>query len=170
MQNVKRLIDHSKGKVIPLKITREYLANYICLESRIKSIRRRLRYFDTHPLGSSHGVVKGSMETFPFAQCHFVVSGSDVKSDENRNKKVSQLIVELRSKEALYEKMKIDIEMFVENTEMLSLEESTVLRLKYIDGYTDEQIGCELGYDRNTISKKIDKIIEKCELSHNSHS
>lgn len=110
------------------------------------------------------------MENFPFAQCHFVISGSDVKSDENRNKKVSQLIVELRSKEEQYEKMKIDIEMFVESTDVLLLEESTILRLKYIDGYTDDQIGSELGYDRSTISKKIDKIIEKCELSHNSHS
>lgn len=153
-----------------MEITREYLESYICLESRIKSIRRRLKYFENHPLGGSHGVVKGSMENFPYAQRHFVVSGSNLISSENRNKTVSQLLIELRSKEEQYEKMKIDIEVFVESSDFLSLEESTILRLKYIDNYTDEQIGRELGYDRSTISKKIDKIIEKCELSHNSHS
>ena len=150
-------------------ITREYFENYSCLESRIKSIRRRLKYFEEHPLASSHGVVKGSMASFPYAQCHFVVSGADVKSDEERNKKISQLIIELRSKEMQLEEMKLDIELFVERTDILNFEESTILRLKYIDGYTDEMIGEELGFDRSTISKKIDRIIEKCELSHKSH-
>lgn len=151
-------------------ITREYLANYVYLESRIKSIRRRLRYFEQHPLTASYGVVKGSMGDFPYAAKHFVVSGAEVKSDTERNQTVSQLIVDLKRNEQLFEDMKLDIEMFIENSDNLNIEEQTILRLKYIDRFTDEQIGSELGYDRSSISKKIDKIIEKCEVSPNSQS
>ena len=39
---------------------------------------------------------------------------------------------------------------------------------EYVDGFTDEQIGEELGYDRSTISRKIDKIVKKCDVAHHS--
>ena len=149
-------------------ITREFLAQYIYLDSYIKSIRRRLKYFENHPVLAEHGVVSGSMKGFPYAQCHFVVSGPNVKSDEDRKKLVSQLVVDLHGNEQLYEDMKLDIEMFVESLEYV--EDKAIMRVKYIDKWTDERIGSELGYDRSTISKKIDKIIKQSELSHNSHS
>lgn len=153
-----------------MKITRKYLSNYSCLESRIKSIKRRLRYFDSHPLTASHGVVKGSMAEFPYAECQFIVGGAEPTSARDRDTIVSQLIVDLRRNEQLFEDMKLGIELLIENEEELDLEEQTILRLKYVDGFTDAQIGMELGYDRSTISKKIDKIIEKCEVSHKSQS
>ena len=149
-------------------ITRENLTQYIYLDSYIKSIRRRLKYFKEHPVKASHGVVKGSMTVFPYAQCHFVVSGADVKSDAERKKLVSQLLVDLKGHMQLYEDMKLDIEMFIESLE--KVEDRAILRLKYIDKWTDERIGAELGYDRSSISKKIDKIINENELSHNSQS
>lgn len=149
-------------------ITREFLAQYVYLESYLKSIRRRLRYFEKHPVLASHGVVSGSMQEFPYAQCHFVVSGSNVKSDSERKRIVNQLIIDLRAHEQLYEDMKLDIEVFIDCLE--NIEDKAILRLKYIDNWTYERIGEELGYDRTTISKRIDKIIEKSELSHNSHS
>lgn len=149
-------------------ITREYLAQYIYLDSYIKSIRRRIKYFENHPVIAEHGVVRGSMKNFPYAQCHFVLSGPNVKSDEERKKLVSQLVVDLHGNEQLYEDMKLDIEMFIESLD--SIEDRAIMRLKYIDKWTDERIGAELGYDRSTISKKIDKIIKQSELSHNSHS
>ncbi len=149
-------------------ITREFLAQYVYLDSYLKSIRRRLKYFENHPVLSEHGVVRGSMRGFPYAQCHFVVSGPNVKSDEERKKLVKQLAIDLRGNQQLYEDMKIDIEMFIERLD--KIEDKAIMRLKYIDKWTDERIGAELGYDRSTISKKIDKIITKSELSHNSHS
>ncbi len=149
-------------------ITREYLAQYIYLESYLKSIRRRLRYFETHPLASEHGVVSGSRKDFPYIGCHFVISGANVKSDEERKKLVSQLKLDLVGNQRLYEDMQIDIEIFVESLE--DIEDKTILRLKYIDRFTDDRIARELGYDRSTVSKKIDKILEKMQVSHNSHS
>ena len=149
-------------------ITREYLAQYIYLDSYIKSIRRRIKYFENHPVIAEHGVVTGSMKNFTYDQCHFVLSGPNVTSDEERKKLVSQLVVDLHGNEQLYEDMKLDIEMFIESLD--SIEDRAIMRLKYIDKWTDERIGAELGYDRSTISKKIDKIIKQSELSHNSHS
>lgn len=149
-------------------ITREFLAQYIYLDSYIKSIRRRLKYFQNHPVLAAHGVVSGSMKEFPYAQCHFVVSAPNVKSDEERKRIVNQLIMDLNGNEQLYEDMKLDIEIFIESLD--NIEDKVILRLKYIDNWTYERIGEELGYDRTTISKRIDKIIEKSELSHNSRS
>ena len=149
-------------------ITREFLAQYVYLDSYIKSIRRRLKYFEKHPVLAEHGVVSGSMKEFPYAECHFVVSGPKVKNDLERKRIVNQLIIDLHSHGQLYEDMKLDIEVFIDSLE--NIEDKVILRLKYIDNWTYERIGEELGYDRTTISKRIDKIIEKNELSHNSHS
>ena len=149
-------------------ITREFLAQYVYLDSYIKSIRRRLKYFENHPITSVHGVVSGSMKEFPFAQCHFVISAPNVKSDEERKRIVNQLIVDLHGNEQLYEDMKLDIELFIES--LTKIEDKAILRLKYIDKWTDERIGAELGYDRSTISKKIDKILTENQVSHKSHS
>ncbi len=148
-------------------ITREYLAQYVYLESYLESIRRRLKYFEEHPLQAEHGVVNGSMQNFPYTQCRYVVSGPNVKSDAERKKLVRQLLVDLHAHKQLYEDMKLDIEIFIESLD--NLEERTILRLKYIDKWKDEKIGEKLGYDRSTISKKIDKIIRKSETSHKSH-
>ncbi len=151
-----------------MKITRDFFANYVYLESRIKSIKRRLHYFETHPLTTEDGIVKGSMNRFPYTECHFVVSGVRSKSREERENAVNQLVTDLKRNECVFEDMKLDIESFLENTEILTMGEQTVLRLKYFDGFTDEQIGEELGYDRSTISRKIDKIVRKCDVAHHS--
>ncbi len=168
MRNARLCLDHIRGVYREMIITREFLAQYVYLDSYIKSIQRRLRYFEKHPVSASHGVVSGSMQNFPYAQCHFVVSGPNVKSDEERKKLVSQLLIDLQGNQQLYEDMKLDIEMFIESLD--KIEDKAILRLKYIDKWTDERIGSELGYDRSTISKKIDKIITENEVSHNSQS
>lgn len=142
-------------------VTREYFANYKYLKSMIKSIERRLRYFQNHPLASSHGVVKGSMKVFPYAECHFVISGASVKSDEERKNITKQLMIDLEGNKQLYEDMKLDIEAFIEDTDLFNLEERTIFRLKFLDGMKDREIGEELGYDRSTISKRIEDIMNK---------
>ena len=81
---------------------------------------------------------------------------------------MNQLIVDLHGNEQLYEDMKLDIELFIES--LTKIEDKAILRLKYIDKWTDERIGAELGYDRSTIYKKIDKILTENQVSHNSHS
>lgn len=81
---------------------------------------------------------------------------------------MKQLVIDLEGNKKLYEDMKLDIESFINKLD--SIEDKTIMRLKYIDRYTDEQIGRELKFDRSTINRKIDKIIKKSEVAHNSHS
>lgn len=145
-------------------LTREFFANYKYLDSMIKSMERRLRYFENHPLASSHGVVKGSMKVFPYVECHFVVSGANVKSSEERNKAIRQLSLDLINNKQLYEDMKLDIERFIFDNDDLTLEEQTIFRLKYIDEWSLEKIGRELGYDKSVISRKIDNVINRLDV------
>lgn len=147
-------------------ITREYLAQYTYLESQIKSMERKLRYYEKHPLTAYHGVVKGSMGGFPYAQCHFVVSAPEIKSDEERKRKISQLIIDVKGNKQLYEDMKLDIECFVEN--ISDLEMKTIMQMKFVDNLPLEKIGDQLGYDKSSISKKIDRFLKSCEDSTNS--
>lgn len=142
-------------------LTKAFFANYKYLGSMIKSMDRRLRYLENHPLISEYGVVKGSMENFPYTACHFVVSGSSVKSSEERENTVNQLTIDLEGNKQLYEDMKMDIERFIFDNPDLTLEEQTIFRLKFIDEMSFEKIGDELGFDKSSISKKIDRVLER---------
>lgn len=155
-------------------LTKEYLANYKYLKSMIKSIERRLKYYENHPLTSSHGVVNGSMQSFPYAACHFVVSGASVKSSEEREKTINQLMIDLEGNKRLFEDMKLDIETFIFDNPRLSIEEQTILRLKYIENRSLEEIGKELWYDKSVIARKIDSALDRlnnsCDVSEISSS
>jgi len=142
-------------------LTKEFFANYKYLGSMVKSMERRLKYFENHPLVSEYGVVKGSMSTFPYAQCHFVVSGASVKSSEERENAIKQLILDLKANKQLYEDMKLEIERFIFDNPDLTLEEQTILRLKYIENWSYEKIGSELGYDKSVISRKVDSVLDR---------
>lgn len=141
-----------------MQITRDFLSQYIYLESEIKRIDRRLEYYKDHPLISEHGVVKGSMGQFPYAECHFVVSAPRVLSDEERQKKIRQLVIDLEGNKSLYEDMKLEIEGFLET--LSDMEMKSILKMKYVDRKRDCDIARELGYERSTVTKKIDSFFK----------
>lgn len=143
-------------------LTREYLATYTYLESEIKRIRRRVKYYEKHPLQAEYGIVKGSMQQFPYVECNFVVSGVRPKSSEEREKQIRQLVIDLKGNEQLYEDMKLDIECYLES--LRDIEMKMILQMKYVDGYTDKEIADRLNYDRTTISKKIDRFLDDHEI------
>lgn len=150
-----------------MQITIDYLSQYTYLESEIKRIQRRIDYYKNNSLKAEHGVVKGSMNEFPYAQCHFVVSGSTIKSTPERDNKAKQLLIDLIGNKQIYMDMKLEIELFIET--ISDLEIKNIMTSRYVDGMTFEEIGDELGYDRTSISKKIDKFMENERVSHNSH-
>lgn len=142
-------------------LTREYLANYTYLESEIKRIKRRIKFYEDNPLRSEYGIVKGSLKQFPYTECHFVVSGANVKSNEEREKMVRQLLIDLKGNEQLFEDMKLEIECFLENIPPEEIEIKHILSMKYVERKTENEIAVELGYDRRSIGKKIDRFIMK---------
>lgn len=143
-----------------MKLTREYLATYTYLESEIKRIKRRIKYYENNPLTSEYGIVKGSLQQFPYTECHFVVSGANVKSNEEREKAIRQLLIDLKGNEQLFEDMKLAIECFLEKLGPGQLEMKQILYYRYVERWPFEDIAKEMNYDRTTIQKKIDKFLE----------
>lgn len=143
-----------------MKLTREYLATYTYLESEIKRLRRRIKYYENNPLTSEYGIVKGSLQQFPYTECHFVVSGANVKSNEEREKAVRQLLIDLKGNEQLFEDMKLEIECFLEKLGPGLLEMKQILYYRYVERWPFEDIAKEMNYDRTTIQKKIDKFLD----------
>ena len=141
-------------------LTREYLATYTYLESEIKRIQRRIKYYKDHPVRQSYGVVKGSMQQFPFAECHFVVSGPTIKNPAERDKAIRQLIIDLKGNLQLFEDMKLDIETYLETLPPEQLEIKHILALKYVERKKDREIAKILICDRSTITKKIDRFLD----------
>lgn len=148
-------------------LSRENMEKYSALEREIKRINRKLDYYANNPVSGQHGVVKGSMSGFPYAECHIVVGAPDVKSTDERHKKVQNLLMELYANKKAYEEFIIDIEIAIEKVEDTEMRQ--ILDYKYIEKLSDSTIGKKLGYDRSTISKKLTKFFES-QLSHNSHS
>lgn len=144
-----------------MKLTREYLATYTYLESEIKRLRRRIKHYENNPLTSEYGIVKGSLKQFPFTECHFVVSGANVKSNEEREKMVLQLLIDLKGNEQLFEDMKLEIECFLEKLPVEEVEIKHILAMKYVERVSEGEIANELGYERRAIGKKIDRFLSK---------
>lgn len=147
-------------------LTRKILEDYIKTEREIKRIQRKLDYYAKHPLSGSHGVVRGSMEKFPYAQCHFVVSAPSLKSDEDRKKTVQQLIIDLSGNQMLYNDMRLEIDVAIE--EIKDLEIRNIIQRKYVDRWTDEKIGEEMNYSRRAIGDKLDRWLARQEVEHDS--
>lgn len=142
-----------------ITLTREYLTTYVYLESEIKRIRSRIKYYETHPLQREYGVVRGSLQQFPFTECNFVVSGLAVKSLEERDQKINQLLIDLKGNEQLFEDMKLEIELYLESLPPDQIEIKHILALKYVDRMKDGKIAEKLNCDRSTIIKKIDRFL-----------
>lgn len=143
-----------------MKLTREYLATYTYLESEIKRLRRRIKYYENNPLTSEYGIVKGSLQQFPYTECHFVVSGANVKSNEEREKAVRQLLIDLKGNEQLFEDMKLEIECFLEKLGPEQLEMKQILYFRYVERWSYDEIARKLNYDRTTVQKKIDRFLD----------
>ena len=139
-------------------LTRKIFEDYLNIEHEIRRLNRKLDYYSRHPLSSEHGVVKGSMGGFPYAQCHFVVGAPDVKTSTERHERVMFLMIEIGNKKNEYENMQFEIDMAIE--EISDLEIKQIIQLKYIERWTDEEIGEELGLERSTVSKKLTKYFD----------
>ena len=148
-------------------LNRQLMDNYSKLGREINRINKKIDYYANNPLGASHGVVNGSMNRFPYAECHFVVGAPSIPQTTKREENVRNLLIDLGNKKNEYENLKTDIDIAIECIDDMEMRQ--ILQYKYIDEMTDAEIGKELGYDRSTISKKIEKFFEE-QLSHNSHS
>ena len=102
-------------------VSKELFEKYNAIEREIKRINRKLDYYSQHPMSGIHGVVSGSRRDFPYSECHFVISGSDVKSDEARKQKIQNLMIALQERKREYENIQIEIDIAIEEIEDIEM-------------------------------------------------
>lgn len=141
-----------------MKLTRELLESYSSLDREINMLEDKLHYFASKQIPAEHGVVQSSMKDYPYAPTHLVLSGSDIKSDEEHQKRLKQKIIELSSKKRAFEELEIEVDDAIE--EIKDLEIKQIIEMKYILGLTDMEIADELGYHRTYIGKKIKDFLQ----------
>lgn len=140
-------------------LTKQMLDNYLKLRRELERINKKLDYYANTPLRASHGVVQGSSRGFPYTECRIVVGAPSMEDTKEREQKVRQLMVKLGERKKEYEQLKMDIDIAIEDIEDMEMRQ--IFQYKYIDEMSNQEIGEELGYDRTTITKKINRFLDK---------
>ncbi|MBQ8519255.1 MAG: hypothetical protein IJ455_06620 [Agathobacter sp.] len=147
-------------------LTRQVLEDYQKLGREIARINKKIDYYANTPLKAIHGIVKGSTKGFPYTERRIEVGAPSIADTKQREQKVRELMICLASRKKEYEQLKFDIDIAIEAIEDMEMRQ--IFQYRYIDEMTILEIGELLGYDRSTISKKIDRFLEK-QVSPTSH-
>ena len=106
----------------------------------------KLNNFKFQPESMEEDIVTGSDNEFPYAPHHFKIRGyGSVEYPKQRNK--------LREKIARVRAEIEEVERYIDNVE--DPEMRNILTMYYELGMTHEQIAERYGYERSTITKKI---------------
>lgn len=140
-------------------LTRENMEIYQNIERELERIDRKLDYYAQHPLSVCHGVVRGSCSEFPFQQRRFTVTAPEGRYQEERDYKIRGLLRELATKKRQYEEVRLEIDIAIE--QISDMEMRQIFQYKYMDGMSNAKIGAVLGYDRTTITKKLERFFEQ---------
>lgn len=136
---------------------------YVKNKKELLSVEKRLRKLQNslESVEDVSGKVEKSSDSFPYIKEHITVQIPDPKESDRIKKRIleketrkTELLKKISAVEDFIDQMQpgIDKEMF----EML-----------FLDGMTQKEVGDELGFERSSISKRVDAILN---LSHHSHS
>lgn len=142
-----------------MRLTKEILEQYGLMEREIKRIEDKIERYSHYQIPSEHGVVKGSMREYPFAEKHFVLSGSDVKSEDSLQDKLKQLLITLEQKHEEFLLFSADVGMAIEELDDVEMKE--LIDEKFIQRMTDNEIAQKHNLERSTVTKKFTKFFEK---------
>lgn len=140
-------------------LTRKILEDYVHLDKEIQMLEQKLDYYASKQIKSTHGVVQSSMMSYPYAQTHIVLSGSDVKSDQEYQAKLRQKIITLAEKKRRFDHLEIEIDDAIESIDNLEMKQ--IIEMKYMWGFTDEEIGSELNLERSSVTKKLKRFFNE---------
>ena len=85
-----------------MNLTKELLKEYQQCENEIIRLENRIEHYANLVIPSEHGVVRGSMREYPYAEKSFILSGSNIKSDKERNDKLNQLLFTLEERKKYF--------------------------------------------------------------------
>lgn len=141
-----------------MELTKALLKEYQNRENEIIRIENRIDHYTHLVIPSEHGVVRGSMKDFPYAEKQFVLSGSDIKSDKDRNDKLNQLLFTLEQRKREFIDIDIEVGLAIEAIEDVEMRQMIVE--KFINHLTDKEIGEKIGYERSVITRKINNFLK----------
>ena len=141
-----------------MELTKSLLKEYQNRENEIIRLEERIDHFTHMVIPSEHGVVRGSMREYPFAQKSFVLSGSDVKSDKERNDKLRQLLFTLEERKKAFIDIDIEVGLAIEAIEDVVMRQ--IIVEKFINHLTDREIADKIGYERSVITRKLNNFLK----------
>ena len=136
-----------------MTLTKQILDDYQAKEREIRRLEDKIDYYASYVTPMEHGVVAGSRKDFPYSACHFVLSGTDPKSDDARQNKIKELLIALQERRTYFLDLEIAVGKAIEEIENAEMRQ--IIEDKFVKGMTDLEIAEELGYERSTVAKKI---------------
>ena len=140
-------------------MTKELLNNYRYLDEVIKKDEAKLQHYKDNPPSAYIGKVQASNKEFPYQRTSIEVSGCDIKDRRAWKEKQYALITKLYNERAELEQMKLEIDIFL--TTIFDSRDRLVFEYLYRDGMTQQEVADKLFLDRSTVSKIVDRYLEK---------
>ena len=140
-------------------LTREVLEKYSIAEREIERINEKIEYWSKYVVPSEHGIVKGSMAEFPYAERHFEISAPNVKQDNVRQEKIKSLLIQLHERQEEYTNLRVEVAARIEKIDDPKVR--FIIESKYLKGMTYQEIGDALYTDRGNVCRKLTQFLDK---------
>lgn len=140
-------------------MTKELLRQYRYLGEVIRKDKEKLKYYKENPPEAYVGTVQCSNRQFPYQRTSVEVSGCEVKDRRQWKEKQYALIGKLHNEQAELERMKLEIDIFL--TTIYDSRDRLIFEYLYRDGMTQQEVAEKLFMDRSTVSKVVDRYLEK---------
>lgn len=142
------MTDDKKGVITLHRFEKNDLEKIPAIKAEIGAIRDEMRHGFGETVKDS---VRGSSDTFPYTEHTFSIEGVCTQKGYQLQKKLNNKLDELQN-------LLLEMENWLE--EIDDLEMRAILRMKYRNGLTQEQIAGELGYSRSAIAVKIHRFFQ----------
>ena len=140
-------------------MTKELLNNYRYLDEVIKKDEAKLQYYKDNPPSAYVGKVQASNKEFPYQRTSVEVSGCEIKDRRAWKQKQYELITKLHNERTELERMKLEIDIFL--TTIFDSRDRLIFEYLYRDGMTQQEVADKLFLDRSSVSKIVDRYLEK---------
>lgn len=134
---------------------RKALEEYLLMEQRIQTKKKRIEELKSRAPLWQHGVTRGSNPEFPYQPITFHVSGYNPRDEERQRLGVYSLTERLEKDVAETQQRRLEVEEFIEG--ITDMTDQLIFTYIYLEGMTQEQTARKLHMDQSRISRRISK-------------
>lgn len=124
------------------------LANRSALNDQIAELNNGTYEYD---------MVKGSNPEFPYQPTTIHIEGYNIGADDKTRERINKLMDD----RARIDQQILEIEQFVDDIKDPLLH--TIFQRRYLDGWTQDQVGYAVHMDRSRVSRKIDNYLKNAQ-------